>query len=144
MTLRMRQLSEEQETLIDQIRKVPGFEDFLRPSKLSGLLRAFQHIDGPVIFIHVYHSSCNALALYRDGSIVHIPLPHLTAKRAHKLRSLWVLSLRTCHVRVRRAVVTPEIITPGGTSMFGRILTRLWSWVVEPVLSRLNLVRTFY
>ena len=72
------------------------------------------------------------------------PLPRLTAKRAHKLRSLWVLNLETCHVRIRRAVVTPDMMTPGGSSMFGRILTRLWSWVVGPILRRLNLVRTVY
>ncbi|VDB95587.1 unnamed protein product [Peniophora sp. CBMAI 1063] len=123
------------------IRRCSGFEDFMRSPKLDGLLPALELTDGPVVFINVNPLSCDAVVLCSDGTISRIALPQLTERRAQHLRALWTRQLGIAHTRVRRAMA-PEWFTARGTmSIFCRILERLWTCVVQPILERLNLIK---
>ncbi|KZV76167.1 TPR-like protein [Peniophora sp. CONT] len=137
---RHRQLVIQYDRTLAEIRSRSGFEDFLRPPKLASLLLAIKHSDGPVVFINVHPASCDALVVMPDGSTASIALPGLTEKRSRQLRSLWMQNLGWCNVRLR-APVTPDMINlKGSANMFGRVLTRLWMWVVQPILQRLKMM----
>ncbi|KZV59768.1 TPR-like protein [Peniophora sp. CONT] len=135
-----RRLAIQYDRTLRDIRHCLGFEDFLRPPKFASLLPVLKHLDRPVIFINVHPQICDALALCLDGSIARIPLPNLTEKRAHQLRFLWMQNLERCHTRVRRAMMPDISPARGDAYMFGRILARLWTWVVQPILQHLNLI----
>jgi tetratricopeptide (TPR) repeat protein len=60
--------------LLDEIRKLAGFEDFLLPPPSSGLIAHAQL--GPVISLNVSKYRSDALAITMNG-IIHIPLPDL-------------------------------------------------------------------
>ncbi|KZV75357.1 TPR-like protein [Peniophora sp. CONT] len=136
---RHRRLAIKHERILSDVRHYPGFEDFLRPPKLTNLMPSLKQSDGPVVFINVHSSSCDALSLFPDGSIISIPLPKLTYKVAHSMRSNWMRQLQLCHTRVR-AVMTPAMIGPlGQPSLFGRILALLWDRVIHPILQALHL-----
>ena len=123
------------------IRTCSGFDDFLRSPKFSGLLPALEALDGPVVFINIHRFSCDAVILYQDHSTDHTQLPSLSERKAIQLRSLWVRNLDRSHARVRRAAASPDMVAArGAASVLRRILERLWSWVVVPILERLNFV----
>ncbi|KZV65474.1 hypothetical protein PENSPDRAFT_638363 [Peniophora sp. CONT] len=137
-----RRLAIQYDRTLREIRCCLGFEDFLHPPKFASLLPVLEHLDGPVFFINVHPHICDALALCLDGSIARIPLPNLTEKRAHQLRSLWMQNLERCHTRARRTMMPDMSPARGDAYMFGRILARLWTWVVQPILQHLSLIAT--
>ncbi|KZV75835.1 hypothetical protein PENSPDRAFT_570814 [Peniophora sp. CONT] len=135
-----RELVRHYENVLASIRSRPGFDDFLRPAKLARLMPALENADGPVVFINVHSSSCDALALFPDSSITHIALPELNQSRAHSLRTVWMRHLELCNNRAR-AAMSPDMVSPrGSTSIFGRALGRLWAWVMHPILQSLDLI----
>ncbi|VDB92256.1 unnamed protein product [Peniophora sp. CBMAI 1063] len=135
-----RELVRRYESVLGEIRAFPGFEDFLRPAKLASLMSSLEHADGPVVFINVHSTSCDALSLAPDGSIVHVPLPQLSESRAHTLRTAWMRNLELCHTRTR-AAMAPDMVGPrGSTNIFGRAMGRLWTWMVCPILQALDLM----
>ncbi|VDC02451.1 unnamed protein product [Peniophora sp. CBMAI 1063] len=131
------------DALLKKIRSLAGFQDFMRPKQLTDLVAspAFRRLSATaVVFINVAEASCDALALSKDGSVKLVQLPALSLKRAEKLRSLWTVhvGLRRGHRRgeMPRAVVRNRHIH----SIYVRILSLLWSWVVHPILQELGLI----
>ncbi|KAL5531839.1 hypothetical protein ACEPAF_5402 [Sanghuangporus sanghuang] len=74
MLTRVRLLSEEQELIIDEIRQIPGFEDFLRAPSFEVLQQAA--LEGPVIVINHSGFRCDALIVLsrKDVPCVCVPL----------------------------------------------------------------------
>ncbi|KZV76183.1 hypothetical protein PENSPDRAFT_474088 [Peniophora sp. CONT] len=133
-----RQLVIRYESLLKEIRGHSSFENFMRSPGINSLFPRIEHLDGPVVFINVHSSSCDALALFPNGAIRHVPLPSLTEPRARSLRTIWLRCLRSLDRGVR-AVVPHDIRTlRGGTSILGRVLGRLWVWIVHPILQALE------
>ncbi|KAG8759646.1 hypothetical protein FRC11_001660 [Ceratobasidium sp. 423] len=56
-----RRLAKEYDELLAQARKLPGFEDLLRPTKVDTLVRAVQN--GPIAVINCHKDGCDALLL---------------------------------------------------------------------------------
>ncbi|VDB91021.1 unnamed protein product [Peniophora sp. CBMAI 1063] len=138
---RHRKLVLQYQELLKEVRIRPGFANFLQPPKLSSLLPSIEHLDGPVVFINVHSSSCDALALFPNGAIHHIALPDLTESAAHKLRSAWTRFLRSSNARTRgMASVERSIPEHRRSNICGSILWKLWIWIVRPVLQALNLM----
>lgn len=68
-------LAREWDQLVEQVRRLDGFEDFLRPPRLETLLSAAE--GGPVVIVNVSRWRCDALVVRTDG--VHlVALPGLT------------------------------------------------------------------
>ena len=68
-------LAREWDTLVAQVRELPGFEDFLQPPSLEKLLPAA--VGGPVVIVNVSRWRCDALIVTSEG--VHTcELPRLT------------------------------------------------------------------
>jgi CHAT domain-containing protein len=68
-------LAREWDELVDKVRKLPGFADFLRPPPFEALLPAASA--GPVIIVNISQWRCDALVVKTDG-VEPIPLPNLT------------------------------------------------------------------
>ena len=116
------QLADQWEALLTRVRAVPGFEDFLRVTKLAQLLKAAQF--GPVVYINVHDSRCDALILKPDrDDVIHVPLEGLSHDRALKFRD----SLRA------------SLPLPGPGGGFVEILSTLWNTVAKPILDPLEL-----
>ncbi|KAG8750016.1 hypothetical protein FRC14_000878 [Serendipita sp. 396] len=131
---RNRDLAVEREILVQRIRELPEFKDFLRPPKSSRLFSAAKN--GPVIVLNIAKKRCDALALI-DGldEVVHIPLPDFTLEKATKLQADLAALLKSSGVRMR-AIRDPEI-EGGGDNECKRILAQLWYCLVKPVLDSL-------
>ncbi|KZV61451.1 hypothetical protein PENSPDRAFT_693406 [Peniophora sp. CONT] len=135
---RHRQLVIQYDRLLNEIRSHSGFEHFMRPPGIQSLLPSIEGLDGPVVFINVHASSCDALALFPHGAVRHIPLPSLTDHRACTLRCTWIRCLQSSDRSVRAVGTYDCRVVRGGTSMLGLVLGRLWTWIVHPILEALG------
>ncbi|KAJ7795262.1 hypothetical protein B0H14DRAFT_2621157 [Mycena olivaceomarginata] len=73
-----RELDEERTKTLDAVRKLPGFEYFLKPRKLDALHQAA--VSGPVVVLLATNSSSSALIIQpEDGR--HIELPSWTPRK---------------------------------------------------------------
>jgi len=70
-------LAREWDELVEQVRELDGFEDFLKPPKLAKLLPAAA--EGPVVMVNVSRWRCDALIVTTAGVEVK-DLPRLTAE----------------------------------------------------------------
>ncbi|VDB84775.1 unnamed protein product [Peniophora sp. CBMAI 1063] len=132
------------DALVKKIRCLEGFQDFMRPRKLADLVAssAFRRLSATaVVFINVAETSCDALVLFKDGSVELVKLPDLSQQNSEKLLSLWIehVGIRRGHRRGETSRASaPHIVAY--KNVCGRLLSRLWSLVVHPILSALKLI----
>ncbi|KAG8751240.1 hypothetical protein FRC14_008048 [Serendipita sp. 396] len=129
-----RALAKERDDLVEKIRSLPKFHDFLKPLGLQSLAGAAK--EGPVVVINVSEERCDALALvYGINEVIHIPLPDLTSARVKQLQIDFNALLKAGGVRQR--AVRDEEGEIGGDEGCKRILAELWDHLVNPVLDSL-------
>jgi tetratricopeptide (TPR) repeat protein len=132
---RYRALANEWGSIIEQVRSLPNFEDFLRPPKVSRLLNAAHN--GPVVVLSIAMRRCDALALIPGlEEVVHIPLPNITWQRITELRDELKDFLYSNGMRMRGQRAA-KIVGDEGVEDCGSILSELWSGLVKPVLDSL-------
>ncbi|KAE9398697.1 hypothetical protein BT96DRAFT_1020002 [Gymnopus androsaceus JB14] len=130
-------LAAQYEGLISYVRSLDGFESFMKPKKYSELALAATH--GPVIIVNIDKSRCDALVLCSSQSIIHVPLPNFSSEQAHKLHINLISSLHANSVRtVRNGDRLSLVRSRGNHDHFALILKRLWSNVVQPILSKIE------
>ncbi|KZV59939.1 hypothetical protein PENSPDRAFT_594675 [Peniophora sp. CONT] len=140
---RHRRLAIDYQNILKKVREQEGFKDFLYPPSITSRMPSIELLDGPVVFINVHSSSCDALALLPNGAVKHIPLPDLTSDRGHNLQSTWSGLFKPPDMRKRGAVPATRLVLEGRpTNMFGSVLWKLWIWVVRPILQALNYMKT--
>ncbi|KAI0035095.1 CHAT domain-containing protein [Vararia minispora EC-137] len=135
-----RALAREYEGLLSQVRQMEGFEDFLLPKRFDKLVRVAEH--GLVVMINVDPSRCDALAL-RGTHVIPIHLPKFSYDLAAKLRTNLFGCIAAEGARNRASMEAKMCVGPAGagpwpTSRFGRILSCLWMFVVQPILSAIE------
>lgn len=122
----------EWDALVEEVRGLPGFENFLRPPRLAELRAT---LPGPVVLVNVSTVRCDALIVTGDAVRV-VPLPGLTARDVHTR----VVGLLTALHEADRAT--------GAAGMAARmvreqtlldVLEWLWEVVAAPVLEALDL-----
>ncbi|KAF8752219.1 TPR-like protein [Rhizoctonia solani] len=131
-----RRLAEEYNRLMVQVRKIPGFDDFLRPIKADGLFRAARN--GPIVVINCYRKQCDALIIIPgQTNINHIPLSSFTEEEVMHARSSIKSSLWHRGFRERGFKVKPveEHMYEGNIQ---DTLAALWNGIVKPVLEFLG------
>ncbi|KAJ1301824.1 hypothetical protein OPQ81_009052 [Rhizoctonia solani] len=139
-----RRLAEQYESLLAQVRLIPGFEDFLAPMKASELIRAAQ--SGPTVMLNVHSSRCDALILLPGcNEIKHVPLPNISQEKVEAIRSDIDAALQS---RGIRTAINTRKVTPlrtkqqhQGPEAFENSLAMLWTDVVKPVLDCLGYER---
>ena len=70
-----RRLNAEWLETLAEVRRLPGFQDFLRPSRLSTLQGAA--VDAPVVILNASKTGCDALII-TSSDVKHIPLSDLS------------------------------------------------------------------
>ncbi|PVF95707.1 hypothetical protein CPB86DRAFT_763467, partial [Serendipita vermifera] len=95
-----RTLTMERESIIDQVRSLPKFENFLRPFSSSQLTKITQ--EGPIVVLNIGEKHCDALALIPGlVDVMHILLPNLTAGRIAELANELKGVLNSIGIRMR-------------------------------------------
>ncbi|KAF8132284.1 CHAT domain-containing protein [Boletus edulis] len=125
-----RRLSIERDKLLQDIRRLPGFNRFLLPKDFSQL-RASAH-SGPVVVLNAAETRCDALIVLADvDHVIHVPLPNFTFQRSIDLQGILKSFLR--HARVERT----GQIERWDRGTWESFLSPLWKCVVEPVMDAL-------
>ena len=136
-------LAREWDELLEKVRILPDFEDFLQPLSSSTI---FDHLpkSGLIILINVHKDRCDALSLVSgDSRPIHTPLPDFSYEKATILRSRLQAILGASGMRMReveaitRGTCLVEVSTSSG-STFKNILSQLWILVVKPILEALG------
>jgi tetratricopeptide (TPR) repeat protein/CHAT domain-containing protein len=78
-----RRLTREWESLLETVRKIDGFEDFLRPLTFSQLRVAA--VAGPVVVANLSTYRCDAILVQTDNPVQLVPLPDITLDEVSKL-----------------------------------------------------------
>ncbi|CAE6511487.1 unnamed protein product, partial [Rhizoctonia solani] len=129
-----RRLAKEYDDLLVQIRKLPGFSDFLRPMKPAGLVQTARA--GPIVVINCHKDSCDALVvLPGEQTVGHVALPNFSAQKAQEARQTLESSLRSKGIRQRGVKVRQE---PGHREDMSSVLATLWHDVIKPILDYLG------
>ncbi|PVF96629.1 hypothetical protein CPB86DRAFT_816256 [Serendipita vermifera] len=132
---RYRALTVEWESIIKQVRSLPGFEDFLKPPRLSRLMDACR--DGPIVVFNIAEERCDALTLVPGfNEVMHIPLPDITSEKVTQLRDQLKDMLYSSGIRMRGERAAKRV--RGDEIKDCRpILADLWEGLVKPVLDSL-------
>ncbi|KAK0218628.1 CHAT domain-containing protein [Armillaria fumosa] len=128
-----RRLATEWDSLVERVRSLPGFEDFLRPKRLATLKNAAKL--GPVVIVNASFRACDALILIPGlDDVIHIPLEDFSYEKAEILLKRLNKSLSALGVRTR---ASRPVYGPSDKDVFMNVLKELWSCVVKPVLDGL-------
>ncbi|KAH6876656.1 CHAT domain-containing protein [Coprinopsis sp. MPI-PUGE-AT-0042] len=148
-------LSKEWDELLSQVRKISGFEDFLRPTRCSTILQNLPG-SGAVVILNADESRCDAIVLAHDmGEPMLVPLPRMTYFKAQRMQQSLEAELVSGGVRMRESLqdeyteghaveADEEGVEERGAgpkrcrSAMERMLRELWESVVKPVLDALG------
>ena len=124
-------LALERDKLLQEVRKLPGFERFLLHKEFSQL-RASAH-SGPVVMLNAAENRCDALIILSNvDHVIHVPLPNFNFKRSAGLQKM--LDKLLGHARSDERKGEP---TTQGRISWESLLSTLWNDVVKPVLDAL-------
>ena len=154
-------LAREWDDLVEQVRRLAGFEDFLRPPLLEALLPAAAK--GPVVMVNVSRWRCDALIVRPDGVTVR-ELPDLSLADATERANTYLGMLQAAEAadfehmeargaaaaepglparrRLRRAAQVVMAAQDDVNTMLTDLQGWLWDAVAEPVLDELGANRT--
>ncbi|KAF9077122.1 CHAT domain-containing protein [Rhodocollybia butyracea] len=129
-----RRLAEEWKEVVEDVRQIPEFEDFLRPRRLAALRKAAH--SGPVVVLNVWGPNCDAIILQESGRILHVPLNDVSEKLVQNLHKKLSGFLRGAGLLVR-----------GSKAQYGRgrsgkmdgVLSVLWKLIIQPILQAIDL-----
>ena len=129
-------LAAEYRQLLQEIRNLPDFNDFLQPPKVINLLSSLPN-DGPVVIFNIHKTQCDALALIAGiEEPLHIPLDNFSLAKAEELqRSLQVDLLKQRETESQDRMPQRVQLCPSSMSF---VLEELWYKVVQPILKALG------
>jgi hypothetical protein len=136
---RRRKESEEFNSLVDQIRRLPGRERFMSPDEYSTLKRVAKK--GPVVVLVCSMLACHAMILMPSGKASAIRLEAITDKWLVESASAWrstVIEARSA-LRDGRKIVKLKIALESSYARSERILRLLWTNLVFPVIQALQI-----
>jgi hypothetical protein len=123
--------------LLDEIRKLPGFEQFLKPEKFAVLSGAARN--RIVVLVNVSSSKCDALIMSPSNPVLHVPLVRFSLEKANQLYSRMSSFLHATGLRFRdpsrKTRFSRETVTDAS---FDSILADLWELVVEPIFREVS------
>ncbi|KDR68816.1 hypothetical protein GALMADRAFT_1031742 [Galerina marginata CBS 339.88] len=145
------ELAQDWPRLIDEIRLLPDFHDFLRPPIASKLLTGLP-LDGTVVIFNIStepQPRCDALALISSAdSPLHIPLPTFSYQKAMDLHNSLRGYLSGQHLRmwevegglIQRSTRPKSEKKGKQVAIIYDVLCELWEHVLKPVLAKLNIL----
>ncbi|CCO33897.1 hypothetical protein BN14_07984 [Rhizoctonia solani AG-1 IB] len=135
-----RSLAKEYSSLLARVRTIPGFEDFLQPTKSKELVGAARY--GPIVVINCDDTHCDALIILPGQyDIKHVPLPNFTKEKAKSTRFEIEHLIRS--KRLKEGVIKRRPVLPAKEVDFEGLLAVLWYDIVKPVLDHLGYMVRF-
>ncbi|KDR66746.1 hypothetical protein GALMADRAFT_80422 [Galerina marginata CBS 339.88] len=132
-------LAQEWDRLLIEVREIPQFKDFLRPTPCSTLLK---HIpdSGVLVLINIHEDRSDALVLISGiQEPLHIALDKFPYDKAEYLRNSLKLHLLSSGVRMRGSEPdTRGMRYESGSAVIIDVLRQLWVFVVKPILNGLG------
>jgi hypothetical protein len=133
-------LAREWESLVEQVRGVEGFEDFLRPPSVTTLQRAAAA--GPVVVVNVSRWRCDAL-IVTTGAVEVVELPDLTADDVARRTTAYLQALQydpkpTSGLPFLEALKLRATISEERDATLRATMRWLWDTIAEPVLTALG------
>ncbi|KAG9307897.1 hypothetical protein JVU11DRAFT_12972 [Chiua virens] len=130
------------ETVLTEIRALPGFEAFLLPKKIDQL--SYLVHPGHVVLLNASEHRCDALVIMETSKqVTHIPLSLITHGELASMRAQLSTVLRNNGRVILRGETdrAARLVTVrlGADDVFRSILSSLWSKVVNPILDALGL-----
>jgi tetratricopeptide (TPR) repeat protein len=138
-----RQQSDEFSALVEQVRAIPGLHRFMLCHEFSALSQVAR--GGPVVVLIANSVACYAVVIQGPGHVSSIPLPSLTETWVISSGKRWRSAAEDARSAgtTRLNVVKKKNHQFNPKSMADDVLDGLWTKVVSPVLSILELkVRT--
>ncbi|KUO11282.1 CHAT domain-containing protein [Streptomyces sp. DSM 15324] len=134
-------LAKEWDDLVEQVRALDGFQDFLRPPPLESLLRAARN--GPVVVVNVSRWRCDAL-IVRSQGLTTLPLPDLTADEVSRRVTDYLRVLQDGLPTVpgmsfREAIEARRQARREREDVLRSTMEWLWDAVTGPVLTALGI-----
>ncbi|MEU1985739.1 CHAT domain-containing protein [Nocardia sp. NPDC019395] len=121
-------LAGEWDELVDTVRRLPGFEDFLRSPQAGDLIEGLPP-EGPVVIVNVSPLRCDALLLV-SGELEVVPLPGLRHDELVERAG----AFRSATAKTGYAHQLPPAESAAANQTITRTLEWLWDTVAEPVL----------
>ncbi|KAJ7500919.1 CHAT domain-containing protein [Mycena galericulata] len=151
---RCRELNEDWEQVINSVRMLPGFKDFMRPKSIVALKQAAA--SGPIVILTTTDSTCFALIVTSADEVQCLTLPELILPTADVLAELSrglanpAFDLDTfattsgnqqdrLEVKARLVGGREGSINVDPNDVFSGVLAHLWEIVVKPVFEALKL-----
>jgi hypothetical protein len=127
-------LAREWDELVAQVRDLPGFEDFLRPPRLSSLLPAAS--GGPVVILNVSQWRCDALVVTSSGVQV-VELPDLDQNDVAAQTRAYLEAVEARQDETERGVDSDAV-----EGALERCLRWMWDAFAARILDRLGCTAT--
>ncbi|KAF8173507.1 CHAT domain-containing protein [Mycena galopus ATCC 62051] len=132
-------IAEDRKKLLQDIRKQPGFEYFLRPKSYNVLCKASQA--GPVVILTSHKDHCDAIIILNPNSEpVHVPLPNATLELLISQREMLKELLDRGNIRNRGQSLSSRLFGQREDfsnkpmhQCFEEMLNWLWIHIVGPV-----------
>ncbi|MCX4804340.1 CHAT domain-containing protein [Streptomyces sp. NPDC058682] len=134
-------LAREWDDLVEQVRAIDDFQDFLRPPPLESLLQAAEH--GTVVVINISRWRCDALIVHSRG-LETLPLPDLTADEVSRRVADYLRVLQDGLTTVpgtsfREAIEARRQALREREDVLRSTMEWLWDAVTGPVLDALRI-----
>ncbi|KAF8436587.1 CHAT domain-containing protein [Boletus edulis BED1] len=131
---RHRKLAIERDKLLQEIRRLPGFERFLLPKDFPQL-RASAH-SGPAVMLNAAETRCDVLIVLANvDHVIHVPLPGFDFQWAARLQN--TLRALLGNARITRFDDRKGKLATAGGGSWESLLSTLWNGIVKPVLDAL-------
>ncbi|KAF9263735.1 hypothetical protein L218DRAFT_926875 [Marasmius fiardii PR-910] len=118
--------------LVEAVQRLDGFQDFMKQTPKE-FRDAAAH--GPIVSLNISPNRCDALVLSQESqSIIHVPLPKLTPKKALEMQRGLQGSLDDPNARTRGF----RPFSPAARRGLKSVLSNLWLCVVKPILDKLG------
>ncbi|WP_282503475.1 CHAT domain-containing protein [Streptomyces rhizoryzae] len=127
---RRHRLAGEWDAVVDEARRLPGLEGFLKPPRLAALRPAAA--GGPVVTVNTSPLRCDALVL-TSGGVAAVPLPGLRHADAEERATRFTEALRTAELPG-----TPLVDRLTAQAYLRDTLGWLWDTTAAPVLAHLD------
>ncbi|EIN06799.1 hypothetical protein PUNSTDRAFT_136629 [Punctularia strigosozonata HHB-11173 SS5] len=135
---RRRKQSEEFNSILEEVRALPGLERFMLPETYPTLMKVADR--GPVVVLVSSALACYALVLKPSGDIASIPLQQLDDAWLVQSGTAWRAAAMEARSLLRDRLKVSKVSTSRrAKTTVDDILRRLWLTVVQPVIAELGL-----
>ncbi|KAG8751601.1 hypothetical protein FRC12_012379 [Ceratobasidium sp. 428] len=132
-----RHLATQWDQLLQQVRGLEGFQDFLKPAQITDLSKATH--SSTLVIINMYGDLCDALAFSKGSTTpLYIRLAGFSETEVTKIRSHMSDALSGARILSRHARQPVYHPIENAQDQIRNALATLWAAVVKPVLDKLG------